>query len=355
MEKVNVQSSLIHESDNSADRQILLDVQNLKTHFTLDEGILKAVDGVSFTINRQETLGLIGESGCGKSVTAQSILRIVPRPGQITGGKILFHKRDGSIVDIAGLDPVGQDIRQIRGKEIAIIFQEPMTSLSPVHSIGNQIEEAILLHVTQDKRKARSIALDLLEKVGISNPTQRINEYPHQLSGGMRQRAMIAMALACNPTLLIADEPTTALDVTVQAQILELIGGLQEQLQMSVLYITHNLGVIAETCDRVAVMYLGRVVEYASVHTIFHNPRHPYTIRLLESIPKIGQKKNRLYAIKGNVPVPLNPLPQCGFFKRCPDAISGLCDTSTPALVELEPDHFVRCYLHSNQSEGNIQ
>lgn len=324
----------------------LLELTDLKTYFYVNEGVLKAVDGVSLAINKNETLGLIGESGCGKSVTAHSILRIIPSPGRVVGGKIMFNQ-DGSLVDITGMKATGSEIRMIRGKDISMVFQEPMTSLSPVHSIGNQIREAIYLHRTKDKKEAQEIALDMLARVGIANPKQRINEYPHQLSGGMRQRAMIAMALCCHPKLLIADEPTTALDVTVQAQILDLIRSLQQEFHMSVLYITHDLGVIAEICNRVAVMYLGRIVEIGSAMRIFHNPLHPYTMRLLKSRPSVSKDSSqRLESIKGNVPIPLDPAPQCGFMDRCPQAIKGVCDTAIPNLIELEENHQVRCFLY---------
>ena len=326
----------------------ILDVTDLKTYFYTNEGVLKAVDGVSFKIDKEETLGLIGESGCGKSVTAHSILRIIPSPGKIVGGNIRLNLEDNQI-DIAGLKATGKEIRKIRGKEISMVFQEPMTSLSPVHSIGNQIREAIYLHRTKDKQEAQEIALDMLARVGIANPKQRINEYPHQLSGGMRQRAMIAMALCCHPKLLIADEPTTALDVTVQAQIIDLIKDLQNEFNMAVLYITHDLGVIAEISNRVAVMYLGRIVEAGSVRTVFSNPLHPYTVRLLKSRPSVRKASGqRLESIKGNVPVPLDPLPQCGFVDRCPQAFEG-CDTRTPELIELEEDHWVRCFLYEKK------
>jgi oligopeptide/dipeptide ABC transporter ATP-binding protein len=326
-------------------KQPLLEVLDLKTYFYLDEGVLKAVDGVSFFINREETLGLIGESGCGKSVTARSILRIVSAPGRSVGGEILL-RREEETVDLAQLKPSGSEIRAIRGKDISMVFQEPMTSLSPVHSIGNQIREAVLLHRTNDKREAQDIALDMLHRVGIANPRQRINEFPHQLSGGMRQRAMIAMALSCHPSLLIADEPTTALDVTVQAQILDLIKELQEQFRMAVLYITHDLGVIAETCHRVAVMYLGKIVEYGSVRDIFYRPLHPYTVRLLKSRPKLTTGvAERLESIKGNVPIPLDPEPRCGFYDRCPEAVEG-CNTAAPELLEEQDKHWVRCFLY---------
>ena len=331
----------------------ILEVKNLRTFFDTDEGVLKAVDGVDFTINRRQVLGIIGESGCGKSVTAQSVLRIVPNPGRLVTGEILFHREEGGPpLDLATLSTTGEAVRDIRGKEISMIFQEPMTSLSPVHTIGAQIMEALLLHQTDDRNEARDIALEMIARVGISNPSQRIDEYPHQLSGGMRQRAMIAMALSCRPKLLIADEPTTALDVTVQAQILELMKELQEQFGMAVMYITHDLGVIAEISDQVAVMYLGRVVETGTARAIFRNPLHPYTRRLLKSIPRLGKKsKERLEAIKGNVPIPLDPPFECGFLSRCPDAIDGTCSAAVPSLVEIEPDHHVRCYLHHDRPE----
>jgi peptide/nickel transport system ATP-binding protein len=324
----------------------LLEVNDLRTYFYVDEGVLKAVDGVDLYIHREETLGLIGESGCGKSVTASSVLRIVPPPGRVVSGEIWLH-RDYESVDLAALSASGSEIRGIRGKEISMVFQEPMTSLSPVHNIGNQIREAILLHRTNDRQEAQEIALDMLNRVGIANPSQRIHEYPHQLSGGMRQRAMIAMALSCRPKLLIADEPTTALDVTVQAQILDLIKELQEQFHMAVLYITHDLGVVAEMCHRVIVMYLGKIVEHGSVQDLFYRPLHPYTKRLLKSRPRVtsGPSK-RLESIEGNVPVPLDPPPRCGFCDRCSEAIQGLCDTQVPKLAEEARNHWVRCFLY---------
>ena len=334
----------------------VLEVKDLRTYFKLEEGTLKAVDGVSFSVAPKKTLGIIGESGCGKSVTAQSILRIVPPPGEIKSGSIVLNREGHEAVDLTELDPFGQSVRSIRGKEISMIFQEPMTSLSPVHTIGNQIEEAILLHKTNDKNEAHELAVDMLDRVGIPNPSQRIDEYPHQLSGGLRQRAMIAMALSCNPALLIADEPTTALDVTVQAQILDLMAHLQEQFGMAILYITHDLGVIAEIADEVAVMYLGRVVEHAETREIFRNPLHPYTRLLLKSIPRMGKEaKKRLDAIQGTVPIPLDPPRECGFFSRCPDAMDGKCNDDIPALVETGADHRVRCYLHSEEREPDAE
>ena len=331
----------------------VLEISNLRTHFELDEGVLKAVDGVDLAIPDQATVGVIGESGCGKSVTAQSILRIVPSPGKIVTGDITLQLPERAPVQMTRLDTRSPEVRAIRGKEISMVFQEPMTGLSPVHTIGFQIREAILLHKTQDKDEAKDIAMEMITRVGISNPGQRYDEYPHQLSGGMRQRAMIAMALSCDPALLIADEPTTALDVTVQAQILDLISHLQEQLGMSVMYITHDLGVIAEIADTVNVMYLGRVVERTDTVELFDNPQHPYTRRLLKSIPKVGRKSRvRLDAIQGNVPTPINQAAQCGFFSRCPEAIPGICDVKIPALLEQGNDHAVRCFLHSDKEEA---
>ncbi len=332
----------------------LLDVRDLRTHFVLDEGTLKAVDGVSFSVPARSTVGLIGESGCGKSVTAQSILRIVPPPGRIVSGSILLAAGNGSPVDLAALAPAGRDIRRIRGGTVAMVFQEPMTSLSPVYSIGDQIVESLLIHVTGDKRDAWERAVGLLEKVGIPRPAQRAREFPHQLSGGMRQRAMIAMALSCTPRLLIADEPTTALDVTVAAQILDLMRGLQEEFQMSMLYITHDLGVIAEICRSVNVMYLGRIIESAPADALFRSPLHPYTAALMRSIPRVEQRtRARLDAIEGSVPVPINLPRQCGFFPRCPKAMPGTCDRHVPALVEMAAGHRVRCFLHSPERDDD--
>ena len=344
---------LIHINKEKKVGKTVLEVHNLKTYFYLDEGILKAVDGASFKVGEKKTLGLIGESGSGKSVTAQSILRIVPRPGKIISGEILLQRKNSeSILNITQIDLKSNDIRKLRGKEVSMIFQEPMTSLSPVHTVGNQIMEAIYYHDTRDKKVAREIALDMLDKVGISNPQHRINEYPHHLSGGLRQRVMIAMALVCKPALLIADEPTSALDVTVQAQILDVIKDLQEKMGMSILYITHNLGVVAEIADEVAVMYLGRIVEYGKTINIFKKPQHPYTARLLKAIPKIGgNAKDRLDTIKGTVPVPINRPRECGFYSRCDNAIEGICNKEVPVLNQIEKGHLVRCFLHSNKKE----
>jgi oligopeptide/dipeptide ABC transporter ATP-binding protein len=336
------------------DDALLLKVRNLRTYFKLDEGMLKAVDGVDFEVSKRRTLGMIGESGCGKSVTAASIMRTVLPPGKIVDGSLEFQRNNGEVIDLTTLDPFGRTIRSIRGKEIAMIFQDPVTSLSPVHTIGDQIMEMVRLHRTRNKKEAKEIVLDMLDKVGLPNPSQRFSEYPHHLSGGMCQRCMIAQALSCNPSLLIADEPTTALDVTVQAQIIELIRSLQEEFGMSVLYITHDLGVIAEVADMVAVMYLGRIVEYADTRTIFRNPLHPYTQRLMKAIPTLTRRANTyLENIAGNVPVPLDPPDQCGFFSRCLIAEVGLCDARVPPLVEIEPGHKVRCFLVESGQGGH--
>ncbi len=335
------------------DSSLILSVRNLKTYFKLDEGILKAVDGVDFDIKRRKTLGIIGESGCGKSVTAFSIMRTVTHPGKIVAGTMEFELANNEIVDLAQLDSSSSRMRSIRGKEISMIFQEPITSLSPVHTIGDQIMEMILLHRTKNKKEAKEIAIEMLNKVGLANPQHAFGEYPHMLSGGMCQRAMIAQALSCNPSLLIADEPTTALDVTVQAQILDLIAQLQAEFGMSVMYITHDLGVIAEIANHVAVMYLGRIVEMADTHTIFKQPLHPYTQRLLKAIPNLTSRHSvRLENIAGNVPVPLDPPAECGFYSRCILAKDGLCNASIPPLVEIAPGHHVRCFLVADGKGG---
>ncbi len=325
----------------------VIDVKDVKIRFKTDEGLLKAVDGVDFAIGRGGTLGLVGESGCGKSVTAHALLHIIPPKGMLSGS-ILYQPPSGNgasePVDLARLNPEGQQIRALRGKDIAMIFQEPMTSFSPVHTIGNQLMEAILLHRTPDKKEAREIACDMLRKVGITNPDQRLDEYPQQLSGGMRQRAMIAMALSCHPALLIADEPTTALDVTIQAQVLELMKALQEEFGMAILFITHDLGVIAEMVDEVAVMYLGKIVEFGKVTTIFDKPYHPYTKALLQSIPKLGKTTGeKLASIKGAVPVPIDLPEQCSFYERCTEAFEQ-CTQGIPPAVEVEDGHTVRCF-----------
>ncbi|MDE0144091.1 MAG: ABC transporter ATP-binding protein [Caldilineaceae bacterium] len=323
----------------------VLELRDLHTYFPLEEGLLKAVNGVSLTIHKNRTLGVVGESGCGKSVTAQSILRIVPEFAQMTG-EILLHQ-NGHITDLAALAPSGKEIRDIRGRDISMIFQEPMTAFSPVHTVGDQIMEAILVHEDTAREEARSRAVELLSLVGIPMPEERVDAYPHQLSGGMRQRAMIAMALALKPKLLIADEPTTALDVTIQAQILRLMKTLQAEMGMSIMFITHDLGVIANMADEVAVMYLGRVVEFGSVRQIFRSPQHPYTQALLRSIPRTGHRARvRLDTIEGIVPVPLDPPDICPFSERCTQFIPGRCDEKVPDFLETEAGHSVRCILY---------
>ena len=327
------------------DQELVLEIRDLHTYFPLEEGMLKAVNGVSLTIHKNRTLGVVGESGCGKSVTAQSILRIVPEFAQMAG-EILLHK-NGHIIDLASLAPSGREIRDIRGRDISMIFQEPMTAFSPVHSVGEQIMEAILVHEDVPKIEARAQAIELLKLVGIPIPEERVDAYPHQLSGGMRQRAMIAMALVLKPKLLIADEPTTALDVTIQAQILRLMKRLQAEMGMSIMFITHDLGVIANMADDVAVMYLGRVVEYGSVRQIFRTPKHPYTQALLRSIPRTGRRARvRLETIEGIVPVPLDPPDICPFADRCTQFIPGRCDEKVPDFLGIAPGHSVRCILY---------
>ena len=331
------------------DQQVLLEVKNLKTYFFYDEGTVKAIDGINFRILKGKTLGVVGESGCGKSVTAQSILRILGPRGEIVEGEILLH-RDGETIDLTKLDPQGEEIRKIRGKDITMIFQEPMTSLAPVYTIGDQIVEAILLHQDVTPEQARQIAIEMLRKVGIPKPEERIDAYPFELSGGMRQRAMIAMALSCNPSLLIADEPTTALDVTIQAQILDLMRSLQQEIGMAIMMITHNMGVIAEMADDVVVMYLGKIVESAYVNDIFYDPKHPYTIALLKSIPKVGKKvRARLESIKGMVPDPYNLPSGCRFHTRCPSYIRGVCEKGEPPEVEVAPGHKASCFLYGGR------
>ncbi len=324
---------------------VLLEVKDLRTHFKLSEGMLKAVDDVTFSIARGKTLGLLGESGCGKSVTALTILRIVPTTARVSG--TVHYYGLGKPIELVGLPPNSETIRQIRGRDIAMIFQEPMTAFSPVHTIGNQIMEVVQEHEPRPSAEVEARAIELLARVGIAMPDRRIKEYPFQLSGGMRQRAMIAMALMMKPKLLIADEPTTALDVTIQAQILRLMKDLQAEMGMSILFITHNLGVITNMADDIAVMYLGKIVEQGSVRQVFHNPQHPYTQALLQSIPQVGRKaRQRLQAIGGSVPVPLDPPAACGFAARCSKAVSGRCDAGVPPLIETEAGHKVRCVLY---------
>jgi peptide/nickel transport system ATP-binding protein len=372
----------------------VVSVRDLHVEFPTPVGLVRALNGVSFDVPRGKVLGIVGESGCGKSVTARAILRIIEKPGRIVGGEILFRPMrrrgrgragrtgddasrvpatgsgvDGNsgaggsasetngVVELTGLDPGGPEIRRIRGQEISMIFQEPMTSLNPVYTVGNQIEEAILLHQTSDRAEAHRRAVEILRRVGMPNPERIARSYPHQLSGGMRQRAMIAMALSCTPTLLIADEPTTALDVTTEAQILELMRELQADFGMSIMFITHSMGVVAQLCDEVIVMYLGRVVERAPVEELFHDPKHPYTVSLLRSIPRIGVNRGeRLEVIKGTVPDPYSTVPGCPFHPRCPSAIQGLCDTVLPLETQIadKPSHGVRCHLYPGSTPTEV-
>lgn len=326
----------------------LLEIDNLHTHFQLDEGVVQAVNGVSLDIKAGETVGIVGESGCGKSVLARSILRIVPSPGKITEGHVTYYHPKYDPIELTALDPTGREIRDIRGADISMVFQEPMASFSPVHTIGNQIGEAIQLHQSVDPDQARQLTLEILQKVGMPKPERNIDRYTFQLSGGMRQRAMIAMALSCRPNLLISDEPTTALDVTTQAQILRLMIELQQEFNMAILFITHDLGVVAQMTDRVFVMYLGEVVESADVVTLFYEPKHPYTQALLRSVPQAGQFEDgkRLKAIHGSVPSPYARPKGCPFHTRCDQAIRGVCDIRTPSLVKISDDHYVKCVLY---------
>jgi peptide/nickel transport system ATP-binding protein len=319
----------------------LLEIRGLKTHFSTDEGMVHAVDGVDLAVESGETLGLVGESGCGKSVTALSVLKLIAAPpGRIVGGEILWRGRD--------LVPLGpQDMQKIRGKEIAIVFQEPMTSLNPVYTVGDQIAEVIRLHEGLGKRAALDRAVEMLRLVHIANPERRVGDYPHQFSGGMRQRVMIAMALSCNPALLIADEPTTALDVTIQAQILDLLAEMKSRLGMAVMLITHAMGVVAEAAQRVVVMYAGKVIEEAPVEELFAQPRHPYTQGLIRSIPRIDRaatRRSRLESIAGVVPSLLDPAPGCRFAPRCPFA-RAVCLEASPPLREVAAGHKVACVL----------
>jgi oligopeptide/dipeptide ABC transporter ATP-binding protein len=315
---------------------VLLEVNNLKTYFFTKEGLVKAIDGIDFTINRGETLALVGESGCGKSMTALSLLRLVPEPGRIVDGSIQFDRLDLLRMPEA-------EIRRVRGNRISMIFQEPMTSLNPVMRIGDQIMESLQLHRGYDKAKATEVAAELLHQVGIPAAEQRLRDYPHQLSGGMRQRVMIAMALACDPQLLIADEPSTALDVTIQAQIMDLLGQLQKERNMATLLITHDLGVVAENADRVAIMYAGLILETAPVKEIYAHPRHPYTRGLLNCIPRVGEQQQRLIPIDGSVPQAGEDIEGCSFLDRCPESFAP-CRGKVPPLTEVEPGHWVRCW-----------
>lgn len=322
----------------------LLQVENLKTYFYTEDGIIRAVNGVDFSIDKKQTIGLVGESGCGKSVTALSIIKLVPSPpGKIVEGKLWFEGKDL-------LTYPETKMKAVRGNDISIIFQEPMSSLNPVYTIGNQIMEILLLHQDVNKKEAREKTIEMLNTVGIAQAHRIIDEYPHQLSGGMRQRVMIAMSLTCNPKLLIADEPTTALDVTIQAQILDLMNKLKDEFQTGIIFITHDLGVVAEMADEVVVMYGGMVVEHAGTFEIFDTPLHPYTIGLQNSIPDLNSPKSRLQVIKGSVPNPINMPPGCSFNPRCDKAMD-ICSYNIPALKKINNNHKVRCWLYVNEGE----
>ncbi len=340
----------------------ILRIRDLHVHFRTEAGIVRALSGVDVDVGRGQVVGLVGESGCGKSVTAQCIMNILPKPGRIVQGEIVYYRSlspgsrqpsDGSQaveeVHITQLDPRGKAMRSIRGNEIAMIFQEPMTSLDPLYTVGDHLLEAITLHQNVNKREGRKIGVEALRKVRLPEPARIFDSYPHQLSGGMRQRVMIAIALSCNPALLIADEPTTALDVTTQAQILDLMQSLQAETGMSIIFITHDLGVVAEMCDQVAVMYLGKVVERADVDAIFYDPQHPYTKSLLRSIPRLEKRKQRrLAVIRGSVPDPSVMPPGCPFHPRCPEFIPGVCDVQEPPMVTLPDGREVRCVLFTD-------
>ena len=339
-------SEAVQPTDNT-----ILELKNLRTYFFLDKGTVRAVDGVNLKLDHKSTLGVVGESGCGKSVTFRSVMQLIQSPpGKIVDGEILFHRGNGNgkkeVIDIVKLDPKGSKMRDIRGGQISIIFQEPMTSLNPLITVGKQIAEVVELHQNVDKKEALDRALEMMHKVHIGDPEQRLNQYPHQLSGGMRQRVMIALALSCNPSILIADEPTTALDVTVQAQILDLMRTLQNDFDSAIVMITHNLGVVSQMADHVAVMYLGKVVEYAPVRPLFHDPLHPYTVGLLDSIPVLGKKGQKvLVPIKGMVPSATEDIKGCAFADRCP-RVMDICREEEPVLKEVEPGHETACWLY---------
>jgi peptide/nickel transport system ATP-binding protein len=346
------------QSESGFPQDVIIKVENLHTYFYTDLGVSRALNGVSFDVPTGKVLGVVGESGCGKSVTALSIMQLIPDPGRIVRGRILLRTREtgSEIIDITALKRDSQVMRHLRGGKIGMIFQEPMTSLNPAYTIGNQIVEAILLHQKVDKQEAEMVAISMLEKVGMPNPGKVIRRYPHELSGGMRQRVMIGIALSCNPLVLIADEPTTALDVTTEAQILDLMRDLQADLGMTTMLITHNLGVVAQMCDQAVVMYLGRIVEQAPVDELFYHPQHPYTIALLRSIPHVGsRKKMRLEPIRGMVPDPYASIQGCPFHPRCDHSKPGICDTRTPALTHISKNQSVRCFLISDQGEDESE
>jgi peptide/nickel transport system ATP-binding protein len=336
--------------NTSVNGKPILNVENLQISFKTDEGLVRAVNGLDFTVKRGQTLGIVGESGSGKSVSTQAIMRLLPKNAIIDdSSSIEFQRKDGKIVDVTKLNPRGREVRDIRGGEVAMIFQEPMSSFSPVYTIGNQITEAVLEHRNVDKKEAREIAIDMLDKVGISNPAVRIDQYPFELSGGMRQRAMIAVALSTRPSLLIADEPTTALDVTIQAQILQLMRQLRDEFHMAIIFITHDLGVISQIADEVVVMYLGQIMERGTTRDVIYNPQHSYTQKLLEAIPRLDNLGGRLAAVGGDIPSPLERPSGCPFHTRCPQFMAGTCDTADPSQIRLTATHQVNCFLYDDQ------
>ena len=324
----------------------LLEINNLGVSFKTDEGLVRAVEDVSLKVKKGQTLGIVGESGSGKSVTTQAIMRLLPKNAQIDDDSFITLHHNGIPLEITNLDPKGKQMRELRGGEISMIFQEPMASFSPVYTIGNQMIEAIREHRDVSKKEARQIAVDMLDKVGISNPQVRVDQYPFELSGGMRQRAMIALALSTEPSLLIADEPTTALDVTIQAQILELMRELKEEFGMAIIFITHDLGVIAQVAQEVVVMYLGQLMEGGSTREIIQNPQHPYTQSLLKAIPKLESLHGRLTPVSGDIPSPLERPSGCPFHTRCPKRMPGICNKKDPAITQVSDSHWVRCFLY---------
>lgn len=333
------------------DANNVLEIKNLSIVFNLREGKLRAVDGISFNIPKNKTVGIVGESGSGKSVLAQSFLKILPTTAEISNGEILFQKdkESSDFIDISKQNPNGRIMAGIRGKDVSYIFQEPMSAFSTLHTIGAQMIECLRIHTDMNKKEARERSIEMLDKVGISNPSRRVDQYSFELSGGMRQRAMIALALSTNPSLIIADEPTTSLDVTIQAQILKLMQDMQEELGMSIMFITHNLGVVAQIADNIQVMYLGKVMESGTAEEIFYEPRHPYTVNLLKSIPKIGKKdKTRLASIPGQAPGPFDrPVGCCKFYNRCTDFMPGICDKKEPEVTQFSDTHRVICWKYS--------
>jgi len=331
------------------ENDLILDVKNLEVKFYHDQGVVSAVNGVDFNIGEGQSIGFVGESACGKTVTASTVLRILPPSGDIINGTINFRDTSGQIKDLAQYDSDSSELRKIRGNDIAMIFQEPMTAFSPVHTLYNQISEAILLHQDLPQKEVRARVINLLDQVGIPEPEERVDDYSFEFSGGMRQRAMIAMALACEPRILIADEPTTALDVTIQAQVLKLIKDMQQDYGLSLHLITHDLGVIAHMVDYVYIMYLGRIVEKGPIQEVFLDPKHPYTRDLLGSIPSIKGVEGKIASIQGSVPDAYHMPPGCSFHPRCRDVVGDKCSSAVPQSVEIEPEHYTSCYKYTDR------